>query len=189
VGWAVTARRIVNTKDKGVPLLVPQPVGVVALLQDPRRCRYDRGTMATVRTVLLLVVLPLAPLGAPQATEGKPSLWAVYYSWYETATGPHGRWSQWMDDKKSAGKPLPKSKAQPLIGYYDSDDPVIVRWHIRLAKAADIDAFLVSWWGGANLSGAAFEKVVLPVAAEEGFKVAMCSELAQFHQDVKVLTR
>jgi len=37
--------------------------------------------MATVRTMLLLVVLPLAPLGAPQATEGKPSLWAVYYAW------------------------------------------------------------------------------------------------------------
>ena len=145
--------------------------------------------MATVRTMLLLVVLPLAPLGAPQATEGKPSLWAVYYAWYETATGPHGRWSHWMDDKKPAGKPLPKSKAQPLIGCYDSDDPAVVRWHIRLAKAAGIDAFLVSWWGGANLSGAAFEKVLLPVAAEEGFKVAMCSELAQFHQDVKLLTR
>lgn len=34
--------------------------------------------MVTVRTMLLLVVLPLAPLGVPEATEGKPSLWAVY---------------------------------------------------------------------------------------------------------------
>ena len=31
----MTGRRIVNTKDKGGPLPVPQPVGVVALLLDP----------------------------------------------------------------------------------------------------------------------------------------------------------
>ncbi|MBM4031394.1 MAG: hypothetical protein FJ291_06355 [Planctomycetes bacterium] len=123
------------------------------------------------------------------AAENRPSLWAVYYAWYETASGPHGRWGQWSDDKATVANPKPKSKAQPLIGFYDSDNPVVVRWHIRLAKAAGIEAFLVSWWGGANLSGAAFEKVILPVAAEEGFKVAMCSELAQFHHDVKVLTR
>ena len=85
--------------------------------------------------------------------------------------------------------PQPKSKTQPLIGYYDSDDPKVVRWHIQLAKAAGIDAFLVSWWSGANISGQAFEKVILPVAAEENFKVAVCSELAQFHHDVQVLTR
>jgi hypothetical protein len=83
----------------------------------------------------------------------------------------------------------PRSKAQPLIGYYDSDNSDVARWHARLAKAAGIEAFLVSWWGGANISGAAFEKTVLLVAAEEKFKVAMCSELAQFHHDVKVLAR
>jgi glycoprotein endo-alpha-1,2-mannosidase len=122
-------------------------------------------------------------------TVTRPALWAMYYAWYETATGPHGRWSHWSDDPAVAQNPKPKSKAQPLIGYYDSDDPAVVRWHIRLARAAGLEAFLVSWWGNANLSGAAFEKVILPVAAEENFKVAVCSELAQFHQDIKVLTR
>jgi len=136
-----------------------------------------------------LAALLLALLCSSQAAESRPALWAAYYAWYETAEGPHGRSSQWVDDRTPTGKPLPKSKAQPLIGFYDSDDPAVVRWHMRLAKAAGIDAFLVSWWGGANLSGAAFEKVILPVAAEEGFKVAMLSELAQFHHDVKALAQ
>ena len=71
------------------------------------------------------------------------------------------------------GEPKPRGKAQPLIGYYDSDNPDVVRWHMRLAKAAGIDAFLVSWWGGSNVSGKAFEQVIVPVAAEEGVKVAI----------------
>ena len=114
-------------------------------------------------TILLIVsVLPL------HAAERKPALWAVYYAWYQTGATS----SMWTVE----GTDKPRSKAQPLIGYYDSDNPEIVRWHIRLAKAAGIDAFLVSWLGGANISGRAFEKVILPVAAEEKFQVALCSE-------------
>jgi hypothetical protein len=93
----------------------------------------------------------------------------------------------WSDDKTASENPKPKSKAQPLIGYYDSDDREAVRWHVKLAQAAGIDAFLVSWWGGANISGAAWENVIVPIAAAEGFKVALCSELAQFHHDVNAL--
>ena len=39
------------------------------------------------------------------------------------------------------------AEAYPLAGVYDSDDPATVRRHIRLAKAAGIDGFLVDWWG------------------------------------------
>jgi hypothetical protein len=141
------------------------------------------------RTLIAIVALLLAPAGALPAAGNKPGLWTVYYAWYETGTGPHGRWSHWSEDKTANPSPKPKSKAQPLIGYYDSDDPAVVRWHIELAKAAGIEAFLVSWWGGANLSGAAFEKTILPMAAAENFRVALCSELAQFHHDVQALTR
>lgn len=132
------------------------------------------------RWMLLFAALLLAP-GILRAGGPQPALWAVYYAWYQT-NGPSSMWTV-------EGTEQPRSKAHPLIGYYDSDQPDVVRWHTRLAKAAGIDAFLVSWWGGANVSGAAFETVVLPVAAQEGFKVAMCSELAQFHHDIDVLTR
>jgi hypothetical protein len=118
-----------------------------------------------------------------------PAIWAMYYAWYETGNGPHAKWSQWSDDSVTNSHPHAKSKAQPLIGHYDSDDSNAVRWHMQLAKAAGIDAFLVSWWGGANISGQAFEKTILPVARAERFSVAICNELSQFHHDLKTLTQ
>ena len=85
---------------------------------------------------------------------GQPALWAVYYTWYQAATGTHGQWKTWIDETEKSPHPKPRSKAQPLIGYYDSDNPEVVRWHVRLAKAAGIDAFLVDWWGGAASASA-----------------------------------
>ncbi|MCX6910297.1 MAG: glycoside hydrolase family 99-like domain-containing protein [Verrucomicrobia bacterium] len=138
-----------------------------------------------MKYAFFITALLLVPPAALHAAEKKPALWAVYYAWYQTGTEPHDKSSMWTDDATAK----PRSKAQPLIGYYDSDNADVACWHVRLAKAVGIEAFLVSWWGGANISGAAFEKTILPVAAEEKFKVAMCSELAQFHHDVKTLAR
>lgn len=55
--------------------------------------------------LLLASVLPL------HAAERKPALWAVYYAWYQTG----GKSSMWTVD----GTAQPRSKAEPLIGYYD----------------------------------------------------------------------
>jgi hypothetical protein len=120
----------------------------------------------------------------------RPALWAVYYAWYDLdALKVKGKYNLWQYEPSANAPPVPRSKAAPLIGYYDSRDKEVVRWHLRLAKAAGIDALLVSWWGGANVSGKAFEQVVLPMAAQEGVQVALCSELAQFHADVKKLVK
>jgi hypothetical protein len=123
--------------------------------------------MKSMLGLLAALTFALPVVQTARAAENKPALWAVYCSWYETAGGPHGRWTHWSDDKTKSPTPPPKSRAQPLIGYCDSDDAALVRWHVRRAKAVGIKAFLASWWGDANLSGAAFEKVILPVVAEE----------------------
>jgi len=123
---------------------------------------------------------------AVSASENKPPLWAMYYGWYEVPSEQRAKHNYWTD---STDARKPKSRAEPLIGCYSSDDPAVVRWHIQLAQAAGIEAFLVSWWDSANVSGRAFQEVILPVAAQEHFKVALCNELAQFHSDLKTLTR
>ena len=43
----------------------------------------------------------------------------MYYAWYQTG----GKSSMWTVD----GTDKPRSTAQPLIGYYDSDDPDVAR--------------------------------------------------------------
>lgn len=134
----------------------------------------------------------------------KPMLLAVYYTWYSTGFGPHGTWSSWNHPGRSLLRPDGcdpdrvvgpadirdiSSCAYPLVGVYDSDDREIVRWHMRLAQAAGIDGFLVDWWGPGNwqkvpgLTHDVFVNTVLPVAEEEGFKVALFDETAQFVKD------
>ena len=82
-------------------------------------------------------------------------LFAAYYVWYRTGDHPQYPWSNWTrpeaeqnplaQQARVPGEPPPSSTARPLIGLYDSADPDIARWHVRLAQAAGIDAFLVSW--------------------------------------------
>jgi hypothetical protein len=139
--------------------------------------------MTKLRLVILTALL-LAPLAA-QAADNKPALWAVYYAWYQTTNSTHGKSSIWTID----GTDQPRSRAQPLIGYYDSNNPDVVRWHVRLAKAAGIEAFLVDWWGQRHFSGPTLRKIILPIAEQENFKVGMCNELAQFETNVQAVIR
>lgn len=146
--------------------------------------------------------LAAEPLPEAPVTSKKPMLFANYYTWYSTNTGPNQTWTHWVrhpvademnKEAKRTGKVVerlePKNIASvfwPLVGPYSSNDKEIVRWHIRLAKAAGIDAFMVDWWGPQGwglvpgLTRVSFEEVVLPIAAEENFKVALLDETAQF---------
>jgi hypothetical protein len=100
--------------------------------------------------------------GKGEMARKKPLLLSVYYTWYATADGPHGVWAGWQsasegllapdgcDPSRIVRSPDIRdisSCAYPLIGLYDSTDPEVVRWHIRLAKAVGVDAFLADWQG------------------------------------------
>jgi hypothetical protein len=93
---------------------------------------------AVILVLLLLVpVIALAPArpalaGAPGAAGrsaiSKPvPVLAYYYIWYTPTS-----WNRAKID-------------YPLLGRYSSDDVEIMRRHVRMAKAAGIDGFLVSW--------------------------------------------
>lgn len=132
-----------------------------------------------------------------------PLLLAHYYTWYGTPWGAAGRWDHWHQGDIGAVK-CPNSAdtvlfnpaireispcAYPLIGPYDSMDREVIRWHMRMAKSAGIDAFSVDWWGDAGWQGVphwtrdVFEKSVLPVAEQEHFKVCLFDECPQFVDD------
>lgn len=131
----------------------------------------------------------------------KPLVLAHYYTWYTTPFGDGGHWGQWIHGKPSAILDRPNdpetilfppaireisSCAYPLIGPYDSMNKDVIRWHIRLAKAAGIDAFFVDWWGPATWhkppgwTHDVLANAVLPIAEEEGFKVLIFDETPQF---------
>jgi hypothetical protein len=166
--------------------------------------------VTTIRLLWLSMLLPFALAAEPP----RPLAMAYYYTWYGTPWGKTGSFQKWSD-AKHPGQLAPngtdantilfppairqlKSGAYPLIGPYDSMNPDVVRWHIRLAKAAGIDAFLVDWWGDAgwqtpkHWTRDVFRDVVLPIAEEEGFKVVLFDESPQFvnnFEQVKQWTR
>jgi len=143
----------------------------------------------------VIVALALFFGGNVLATESaKPLLLANYYIWYADADGyrnqPYHHWltdqartnysaKGWPPDGPRAGDAA--SVLWPLAGLYDSRDPEVLDWHVRLAKAAGIDAFVVSWFGEDRMY-ASFD-VLLEKAQLHQFKIAKLDELAQFGGD------
>jgi hypothetical protein len=143
-----------------------------------------------------LLLAPLATLWTAESSKPvKPILFAAYYVWYHTGDHPRQPWLHWTypstetnaaaQKAKRPGEPAPASAARPLAGFYDSADPVVAGWHVQLAKAAGIDAFLVSWWDTVNGLDKSFENGILSAAVKHGFKVALLDERAQFHNKLE----
>jgi len=140
-----------------------------------------------------LAVLLLAPLAALHAAEApsRPLLFAAYYCWYHSATNAQKPWLHWTYPaaatnalvlrEQRPGEPPLASAARPLAGFYDSADPAVAEWHVRLAQAAGLDAFLVDWWGEHNGLDRAVDSGIAAAAQKLGFKFALLDERAQFH--------
>jgi Glycosyl hydrolase family 99 len=87
----------------------------------PRR----RAKITTLLVVALLALALLVP--AARASSGPAPVFAYYYIWFNPSS-----WNRAKVD-------------YPLLGRYASDDRAVMRQHIKWAKAAGIDGFLVSW--------------------------------------------
>jgi len=85
--------------------------------------------------------------------------------------------------EQRSGEPPRSSAAYPLAGLYDSADPEVAEWHVRLAQAAGIDAFLVDWWGTHLGRDKNIDKGILVAAEKHHFKFALFDERSQFHTD------
>jgi len=149
----------------------------------------------TLTWVLIGLAVPCPRIGraTPPAGRARPMLLACYYVWYRTGEDKQSPWSNWTRKEAQAspearrtrrpGEPPLSSAAYPLAGLYDSGDPAVAAWHVALAKAAGIDAFLVSWWDRFRGRDRSFETGILAAAEKHGFKVALLDERAQYHSD------
>ncbi len=118
-------------------------------------------------------------------------VFAAYYCWYHAPTNASEPWMHWTypASKSNAvalasrreGEPPLNSAARPLAGFYDSFDEAVAEWHVKLAKAAGIDAFLVDWWGEHRGLDQNVDRGIVAAAEKVGFKFALLDERAQFH--------
>jgi len=78
-------------------------------------------------------------------------IFAFYYPWYGTPN-VSGYWVHWNEaghnpDNFLDGRRDIAAKHYPLLGVYDSNNVSLIEKHVEIAKMANIDCFVVSWWG------------------------------------------
>ena len=71
----------------------------------------------------------------------KPTVFAFYYPWYGSPSGPYGDWFHWEPNNHYA------STHEPLLGYYDSGSSETQQQHFAWAQDYGVDVFISSWWG------------------------------------------
>ena len=139
---------------------------------------------ATRRYYLTLACLFLAalPLGAASS---KPIL--VYYMPWFVAKPHSDNWGwHWTmnhfdpDITDASGQKQIASWYHPLIGPYDSADPVVLEYHVLLMKLAGIDGIIVDWYGRDDHLDYAINNertaAIFKCARKAGLKFALCYE-------------
>lgn len=112
---------------------------------------------------------------APNST----SLFGFYYPWYGTPN-VSGYWFHWNEgdhnpENFSDGRKDIGAKHYPLLDVYDSNNENLIEEHIEIAKMANIDGFVVSWWGiGSFEDNALFH--IKNVAEQNNFKFTIYYE-------------
>lgn len=125
-------------------------------------------TPGTLRRILSLVLLgltflSLTPTPSASAQDSGPiPAYAYYYIWFTP-----GSWRRAAIDF-------------PLLGRYSSDDARVLRTHVRWAKQAGIDGFIVSWKDTDALTPR-LENLV-EIAREEDFELAIIYQGLNFER-------
>jgi hypothetical protein len=101
----------------------------------------------------------LATAAEPGRTESGPLVGAYYYPWYTT--------DRWMRE------PVTDT---PRLGWYSSDDRGVAEAHIRQARQADIDFFLVSWLSAEGHEGRNLTDTLLPAIEAADYRFAILYE-------------
>jgi hypothetical protein len=135
--------------------------------------------MSRPRALLTACAVVLMALGSATTTLGRPGVahlsqpggqaasnpvpfLAYYYIWFDRTS--------WDRAKRDF----------PALGRYSSDDPSVMRQHIRWAKAAGITGFIVSWKSTTTLDRRL--EMLIQVATEEHFTLAIIYEGLDFNR-------
>lgn len=148
-----------------------------------------------LRTAIQLAILLgfVAPGLRPAIAAAKPVL-VHYMPWY-VAKPFSGTWGwHWTmnhfnpDQINASGERAIASHYYPLIGPYDSADPVVLEYHVLLMKLAGIDGVIVDWYGldkyldyGVNNQRTA---ALFQYTRRAGLKFALCYEDRTIQQEI-----
>lgn len=135
-------------------------VVLAGTLRRPRQHRW-RWLLGLGLVLLVGCARALAEPASPSVKQPIP-VFAYYYIWFD-----HKSWDRAKSDFS-------------VLGGYSSDDQSIMKEHIRLAKQAGIDGFIVSWKSTSTLDRR-LERLV-EIADAENFKLAIIYQGLDFER-------
>lgn len=126
----------------------------------PRR-PGSRLVLLLASLICLTTLSSALAVGRARAAD-KPPLLVYYYIWYDESS-----WDRAKTD-------------YPLLGRYSSDDRAVMEQHVKLAKAAGVDGFIVSWKSTEKLDRRLAQ--LRDVAVEQDFKLAIIYQGLDFYR-------
>jgi Glycosyl hydrolase family 71 len=139
-----------------------------SLSQLDRRRRGARRPLARFSLLGILIAVAASAAMPARGADTTPSkdpipAFAYYYIWYDA--------SSWNRAKTT----------YPLLGRYSSDDVAVMRRHVRLAREAGLDGFIVSWKSTPKLNRRL--AALVRVADDANFKLAIIYQGLDFQRD------
>lgn len=129
--------------------------------------RSRQREISRLFSLLVLVAMFLSNVTAVEASQpaasGPIPTLAYYYIWFDSTS-----WRRAKTD-------------YPVLGTYSSDDRAVMRQHIRWAKEAGIDGFIVSWKNTDVLNRRL--RQLIELSEEEHFKLVMIYQGLDFQRD------
>jgi hypothetical protein len=121
-------------------------------------------SLLLISVMLFVTLFQAVPDRSVMASSSQPTpVLAYYYIWFDSKS-----WDRAKTD-------------YPLLGNYSSDDKSVMQQHIRWAKDAGINGFIVSWKSTDILNRRL--SLLAEVAAEENFKLAVIYQGLDFDRN------
>ena len=146
------------------------------------------------RSILILAVFTPFLFTAPEVAHGAPKPVMVHYMPWFVSQPYSGSWGwHWTmlhfnpNVLNANGQQEIASWYYPLIGPYDSADPVVLEYHVLLMKLAGIDGVIVDWYGMDNFNDYAVNNqrtlALFNYTRKAGLKFSLCYEDATIKQE------
>jgi hypothetical protein len=133
-------------------------------------------------------------LPTPSTFAGPKPVFVYYMPWYvakpfSSEWGWHWTMNHYDPEVTNAfGERKIASWYYPLIGPYDSADPVVLEYHVLLMKLAGIDGVIVDWYGTDNFYDYAINnertKALFDYTRRAHLKFALCYEDQTIQQEI-----
>lgn len=144
--------------------------------------------------VAAIVLIHNSLASGEEAPRAQPLVLAHYMPWFEAKPasaqwGWHWTMNRFDPDKVIDGQREIAAHYHPLIGPYDSSDPVVLEYHLLLMKVAGIDGVIVDWYGRENVHDYARlhrnTELLLNVVERLDMKFLICYEDQSIPQLIK----